>query len=346
MNFTLFNTRSRLNNDVVFVDGLWGSGKSLLAPIIASMEGVEKAQIIEQFDYPLHLYALNRIGFEEAKAMTSFGIDLISYNTAIGRSINLRWHDWSGLNLNTAGLRYVKRLFSQEGDSVMANSSRHPALLLMPHYLFPALDVLKSILDERLKYILVLRDPLLVFTHWHSYLQRFLSPREFTLSVSSKGVKVPWFCAENLPSDIGQPASVVQTVAFLTAAYEKLLTLLTRYNDSDPLQSSSRMLVFTFDQICYETSSVLDLLSSYLGRPYLKSLQQVLNREKLPRTTQSEGRGFISYGFKPDFSISDADQKNEVLSLIESSADAALHHRFLRICSEYEQLAKQLQHSC
>ncbi len=32
-------------NDVVFIDGLWGTGKSLLSPIISGMDRVEKVKI-------------------------------------------------------------------------------------------------------------------------------------------------------------------------------------------------------------------------------------------------------------------------------------------------------------
>ena len=339
----LYNIRSRLQNDVIFVDGLWGSGKSLLAPIISSMDGVEKAQIIEQLDYPLHLYALNRLGFDEACALTSFGIDLISYNTAIGRSINLRWNDWSGLNLNTSGLRYLKRLFRKEGDSVLNAASQHEALLLMPHYLLPAFDVLKSSLAERLKYILVLRHPLLVFTHWHSYLQRFLSPREFTLSVSHEGYKVPWFCAENLPARLGPEASISRTVALMTTAYEILLVQLNTQINKVAYEMPNNLIVLTFDRICYGTPSVLNILSEFLGRNFSPSLQQVLRREKLPRVSQAQGRGFASYGFIPDSTISDAAQKSNTLSMIEESTNVDLYHRFLHMQSQYERLAAQVE---
>lgn len=345
MPLELFNQRSHFKNDVIFVDGLWGSGKSLLAPIITSLKDVEKAQFNSQLDYPLQLYALNRIGFDEACALTSLGIDLASYNVAIGRSINMRWDDWSGLNFNTSGLRYIKRLFVKEGDSVLNNYSQRQALLLISHYIFPALDVLHSSLYDRLRYILVLRDPLLAFTHWHSYFQRFLSPREFTLSVSYEKSKIPWFCAEHSLGNTDPVGSIARTVFFLTAAYANLLNLLNQYENSNSLQSSTHCKILTFDQICYETPKVLNTLSDFLGRTYSRSLQQVLIREKLPRLSQAQGRGFSSYGFNDDSRISDDDQKKEVLSLIESSTDSRSYDYFLHICSEYQDFVDKLRPS-
>src|SRR5438046_6974013 len=36
-------------NDVIFIDGLWGSGKSVLAPIMSGMRGVEKQKLDPAF---------------------------------------------------------------------------------------------------------------------------------------------------------------------------------------------------------------------------------------------------------------------------------------------------------
>ena len=35
---------SPFTNDVIFIDGLWGSGKSVLSPLIGGMQGVEKSK--------------------------------------------------------------------------------------------------------------------------------------------------------------------------------------------------------------------------------------------------------------------------------------------------------------
>ena len=37
--------KNTLKNDVIFIDGLWGTGKSIIAPIVGAMDGVEKQKI-------------------------------------------------------------------------------------------------------------------------------------------------------------------------------------------------------------------------------------------------------------------------------------------------------------
>lgn len=343
MTFQLHQPFSQFSNDIIFVDGLWGSGKSMLAPLISSMNGVEKAQIIEHVDYPLHLYAIKRIGFDEACILTRYSIDILSYNTQIGRGINLRWNDWSGLNLNSSGLRYIRRLFLREGDDALQQLfANQKALLLMPHYLFPSLDVLRSSLGKRLKYILVLRHPLFVFTHWHAYLQRFLSPREFTLSIEYRGCKVPWFSHEHLPNDLGDQGSITRTIALLTASYHGLLKSLRSECSDHRAQKPPDLFVVDFQQICYETASVLGLLTNFIGRPYTNSLQTILRTEKLPRSAQARGRGFLSYGFDPESKVSDSDFKAATLAEIQLGVSARLFDHFIGVIEDYEGFLSQL----
>ena len=41
----------RLCKNIVFIDGMWGTGKSMLGPIIGSFKGVEKQKIDYNFEY-------------------------------------------------------------------------------------------------------------------------------------------------------------------------------------------------------------------------------------------------------------------------------------------------------
>ena len=39
------------NNRIIFVDGMWGSGKSLLSPLLGLGQGVEKQKMDHNFEY-------------------------------------------------------------------------------------------------------------------------------------------------------------------------------------------------------------------------------------------------------------------------------------------------------
>ena len=40
-----------LKNDIIFIDGLWGTGKSILGPIIGGMQKVEKFKLEHIYEY-------------------------------------------------------------------------------------------------------------------------------------------------------------------------------------------------------------------------------------------------------------------------------------------------------
>ena len=334
---------SQFQNDIIFVDGLWGSGKSLLVPIIASLRGVQRVQIIEHLDYPLQLFSIKHLGFEEACTLSRYSIDILSYNTQIGRGINLRWNDWSSLNLNTSGFKYIRRLFSKDGDEAMQRLDKSSnALLLMPHYILPSLDVLRSTLGSRLKYMFVLRHPLFVFHHWHTYFQRYLSKREFTLSIDHSGIKVPWFCAGHLPEDIGDFGSETRTITLLTAAYRGLLLTLNTLLAVKRVEDSKDILVVDFEKICYDTELVLKQVSNFTGRVYGNSLRKTLEIERLPRQSQIQGRGLTGYGFDPKLKTSDTLLKSSILNRLESSVPSTAFQEFTNIINNYNSLVSTL----
>ena len=89
-------------NDIIFIDGLWGTGKSLLGPIISGMDRVEKSKIEHVYEYVCILRHLNKISPDAASWMLNNYADLSQYNNLIGREVKLRSRDDSriGNNLN------------------------------------------------------------------------------------------------------------------------------------------------------------------------------------------------------------------------------------------------------
>ena len=55
--------KNPFKNDVVFIDGLWGTGKSLIAPIVCAMDGVEK----QKFEY-IYEYVCVRVQLKKIEA--------------------------------------------------------------------------------------------------------------------------------------------------------------------------------------------------------------------------------------------------------------------------------------
>ena len=124
------------SHDVIIVDGLWGSGKSILSSLIGSLDGVEKKRIDHIFEYIAVGASLGKVSADFAKVLINIYTDLDQYNNLVGREVNLRFNDDSGFRNTPGSSRYLKRLIGAEGDSVVnAINNQNLALLLVTHHL-------------------------------------------------------------------------------------------------------------------------------------------------------------------------------------------------------------------
>mgnify|MGYP000117562632 FL=1 len=107
---------STFENDIIFVDGLWGTGKSILGPIISNMHEVEKIKSESIYEYMSWLNQLGKIDEDAAVWMMRTYADSSQYHNRIGREINSRWSDDTGLKQVINKWDYIKRLFGKEGN--------------------------------------------------------------------------------------------------------------------------------------------------------------------------------------------------------------------------------------
>jgi hypothetical protein len=83
-------------------------------------------------------------------------------------------------------------------------------------------------------------------------------------------------------------------------------------------------------------------LADFIGRPYTNSLQRILRKEKLPRCSQIQGRGFLAYGFDHTSTISDSDLEAETLNHIRASIASSVYEQFIEAVRTYEEFVSDL----
>ena len=190
---------STFENDIIFVDGLWGTGKSILGPIISNMHEVEKIKSESIYEYMSWLNQLGKIDEDAAVWMMRTYADSSQYHNRIGREINLRWSDDTGLKQVINKWDYIKRLFGKEGnDFVNEINSKNIAFSVMSHMLMLCPELLDKSYGSRVKIIETVRNPLYMISHFANYLDRFEASREFTMAYYYQGVKIPWFINESV----------------------------------------------------------------------------------------------------------------------------------------------------
>ena len=84
-----------LAEKIVFVDGLWGCGKTMLSPIVAAFDRVELMTYAYEVEQICSLFYLNRISRDATLTMIRALTDRQLYDTMMGRSTNFRFSDLS-----------------------------------------------------------------------------------------------------------------------------------------------------------------------------------------------------------------------------------------------------------
>lgn len=322
-----FNT---LKNDIIFVDGLSGAGKSLLGPIVSGMDRVEKVKFEHVYEYVCILRHLDKISPDAAAWMLKTYADLSQYNNLIGREVNLRWRDDSGIANNPNYFRYIKRLFGDEGDQKIADiNNNNIALNIMSHMLILVATPLFETYGERIKIVEIVRHPLYTVRHWYSYLQRFASPREFTVSFNYKGNKVPWF-AVGWEDDFIEASTMDKALLSIIKLYEWL-----DISTQEAVAMGRNVLSLSFESLVMAPDESLQQLSSFLGRMHHPRLSTILCKQKIPRKTISQGKGHAAYGWLKDSSSSEFDVYTQNLDFVRSEGSSSIVSMFLLLIETY-----------
>jgi hypothetical protein len=319
-------------NDIIVIDGLWGTGKSVLSPILSGMGGVEKIKADSIYEYMSLLYSLGKIQKDAAIWMMRTYADSSQYHNRIGREINLRWSDDTGLKYVRNKLSYICRLFGHEGDRKVAEiNEKNLAFSVMSHMLMLTPDLLLTAFGNRVKVIEMVRHPLYMFEHFSSYLDRYESPREFTVSFYYNGVKIPWFIKGHEKTFINANR-VEKAVLSILLLYPRLFKKIKEAQE-DGLQ----LLTLSFEDAVLKTDKTLENLQHFTGRPHSKNIGAILRQQKLPRKIISNGRGHANYGWVK----SDNSERSEYLSklkTISQSCSKQLYSSMLLLIDSYNDL--------
>lgn len=309
--------REVFSNDIIFIDGLWGTGKSLLAPIVSSMHGVENVKLESIYEYASWLFSLKKINEDAALWMLRTYADMGQYNNRIGREINLRWSDDTGLKYVQDKFNLVRRLFAGEGDIKAEEiNQKNLAYCVLSHMLMLAPDLLLKAYGGRVKVIEMVRHPLYMVGHFSAYLSRFDSQREFTTSYYIGNQKLPWF-VEDWAHEFIAANSTERAILCINRLYPLLYQKI-----EEARQGGLEILVVGFEESVFQTNLLLNKLQDFTGRAHHASIDRILKRQKLPRSSINSGRGHASYGWSKSDQSDKATYKDMSKNIRENCSES------------------------
>ena len=329
MNLDLKHFNS-FTNDIIVVDGFWGGGKSVITSLIGSMTGVEKKKVEHVYEYVCIAHSTGKMNSDAAIAFLKIYADLSQYNNLIGREVNLRWSDDSGLRNNPGSLTYLKRLIHPGGDSVAEQISKENlALLIASHELIAVSDLLYESYGSRLKLIEVVRHPMHLFNNVRDYIATFERSREFTLSFEVNGVKVPWFAAQWADEFVNTSVTDRALLAIARMQNEMIDAI-------DLIDAAQKpLLVLSFESTVLQPQDSINRLEKFLDRQSTRRTKQVLKQQRLPRQQISVGKATSSYSFTSSNSSSETETYKKISSEIQANGSASAIAEFRSAVSTY-----------
>ena len=109
--------RNKLINQVVFVNGFPGCGKTMLSPIIATFERVEIMQYPSLIEQICELNSIDALDKDVAESMIKMNADLLLYNVMMGRQTNCRPRDLSSI-FRHKPITHIKRMLAQGDEKI------------------------------------------------------------------------------------------------------------------------------------------------------------------------------------------------------------------------------------
>lgn len=317
----------QFSNDIILVDGSWGTGKSAITPIVSAFAGVEKKRIDPIIEYTAILNWLGKLDDDAAQTLFANYADYFTYHNQIGREVNLRWTDDSGFRNSPGTSRYVARLFRRDGDHLVSEiEEKRPATLLVSDFAVIAGMHLKVALGSRLKLIEVVRHPLYLVNYWDHYLRDFGRSREFTLATEIDGHRVPWTAA-------GWSAEYLKATHF-----DRVLLSIARAQDLilTKVTEAPECLVVPFEQYVTETDVWIDRLGAFLGRELHYPIGRIKRRHRLPRMNVSAGRKSNRRSWITKTSLSESVVYRDLIDRVSCTASAPVLEEFMARVLQYE----------
>ena len=290
-----FIRKKQLAQKILFVDGLSGSGKSLIGPLITSMQKSEYWIYDHLFEEIVVLLVNKKIDLSSAQSLLRIHADMNIYNLAIGRNVNFRQNDHSGVHYGMMQKEFNKRLKTKDGDHILKKILREKLWLpIMSHNILIYSNYLNKLFSDReIFFISISRNPAKLICdfydgNWESKINN--NVRELFLTYKKKDGIYPWFLSNSQKSK-----SFIESYAEFAlyySSYQKKLKL--------------NHYLITFENFIQKPEKDLENLKKILGSQTLTT-KKILRSFNLPRAKEE-------YSLKNDLNKIDKIIKNKKLN--------------------------------
>ena len=291
--------QGHLAEKIVIVDGQGGCGKTMLSPIIASLDRVELLTYAFEIEFICRLSDFNKISEDAAIAMVRMLTDHKLYQTMMGRETNFRFSDLSSVFQDSNPWRYFMRIF-QEGDRAVPDriQKERPILLLTTHDLLSVSQAVLKGLSNRVVLVELVRHPLYMIKQQQVNMETLLEdPRDISIYFEHKNIQLPYFAYswEDKFLDANSMEKAIYTIEHMTKTNE-----LQRKQWKEHLPEN--IVTVPFERYVLDPWPYMKRFEKVFFSKMTRRTEKMMKKQKVPRSIIADG----SDNFQTRYLINDA----------------------------------------
>ncbi len=279
-----FKKKSFLQN-LILVTGTHTSGKSMIAPVVASLNKVEILRKIYTLDQLAILSNFNKIKKDTARFIAKHILDQSYYDQLIGRNMNFRHEDETSVAISKNPLQYKRRLNIKRGPKVLQEHQRKGTHMLVDtHDGVWFYEFWKNLNIENLKIINIYRNPIDIVNSW---INLDLGNAEKQLLcqiplINYKDKTKIFYLSNNIKKKYNSKNDCIVDMVFQCVNSEM--------ENYKRIKDKKKLIRIDFDDFATNTKYFITKIEKFLKLKKTKFTKKILTRENLPRVINKKDR--------------------------------------------------------
>lgn len=330
-----FTRPLHLCKQIVILDGLTGTGKTMFSPLMSSFDRIQNARFEYMVEYLCIAAGDGKMTADAATSLLNLLADIKCYDGTISREVNFRPTDLSSVFNSSKATTYLRQLLMPDGERAGVRLERdNPILLFVTHQILSRIQVAIDAFGDRLQVVQMVRHPLYLLDHWDSYIgMHGTSPRDFTVWLDFRGQAVPWFAS-------GWEARYVGASRFDQVIYA-IDSLMQHVFVWAEREDASKTIAFVpFEQFVLEPEAHVAHVEQLLGTRRTAATAKVLRAQQVPRPSINAGPQksiYKRYGLKKhDKTVTPAEDYERLLADARGRASPDAFMVLTRCANRYE----------
>ena len=321
--------------DIIMLDGLTGTGKTMFTPLLSSYKRMQNARFEYMFEYISISAKMSKIEDDATSSLLNLLTDVKYYDGMLSREVNFRPSDLSSVFNSSKAIHYLMQLFMPDGKNIEKRlASEKQILFLATHQLIGCLDILLNAFNNRLKIIEMVRHPLYLLDHWESYIMMHgKNARDFTIWIEKDGHSLPWFSS-------GFEDLYIKSKSYDRAVYSIKSLMKDVFTIAKGNNLNKNIIFVPFEKFVLSPENYLKKLESFIGSSPTRATKRILKKQRVPRPSINAGPQksiYKRYGLKNyDKKITHKEDYELKIKAAEKNCSKNAFEEIMNLSKQYE----------